>query len=176
MRLHLSAGIAHQQHAAPLLEERGDALVVVDAAVHQLHREAALVNVIERQRLEDARHARGSGHRLTEADVAAILGKLLVVHPAQAIVGVDRVVAGGRRLAHPRGGELPVVPGVEAGGVQRQDRDLRGSPPVVVLRREARVTLGSHDQPAQPSRADALAVGHPREQLLLVELASADGA
>ena len=76
---------------------------------------------------------------MPQADLAVALRGVVavVVEAPQAVVAVDLAAHGARGLAHPGGGELPVVAGVERGGVEHQDRHLVGAPPVVVLGRES---------------------------------------
>ena len=61
----LSAGVAHQQYCAILLEQAGDALIIVCAAIHQARDVVRMfgvsgfcsVETIERQRIEEAGNA-----------------------------------------------------------------------------------------------------------------------
>src|SRR5439155_26979239 len=41
-----------------------------------------------------------------------------------------------RRFAHKRGGELPIVPGIERSGVDDYDRHLVRPPPIIILGHE----------------------------------------
>src|SRR4029078_7485042 len=80
-------------------------------------------------------------------------GPLPVVQPPQQVVRVDLVADRGGRISHPRRRELPVVSGVELGGVEAERRDLGGTPPVVGLRREiCRGSFGLDEQFVQLQR------------------------
>src|SRR5208337_3909969 len=77
------------------------------------------------------------------------------------------------RLAHERGRELPVMPGVERGGVEDQDGDLRLEAPVVVLRLEwpAPCRIPPLGRDLQVLQNAHLIIHHTGEDLLLEELA-----
>ena len=66
-RLHLAARVADEEDGAVLVEQAGDPLVVVDAAVHEAHGPVG-VEAVEHQRLEQAGHAGRGGHGVPEAD------------------------------------------------------------------------------------------------------------
>ena len=63
-----------------------------------------------------------------------------VAHPDSTderdVIGVDGAGDAGWWLAHPGGGELPVMPRIERSGVDNQDGNFGLTPPVVQFRRE----------------------------------------
>src|SRR5262247_1086049 len=80
---------------------------------------------------------------------APLVGKprrFAMVHAPQPVVPLDLRVEAARWLAHPGSGELPVVAGVERGGVEHEDRDLGRPAPVVVLGLEVRIARGVYEE------------------------------
>src|SRR5438876_1193336 len=84
--------------------------------------------------LADRGDAGGGCDRLAQADVVVWRRGLVVIHAPESLVTVHLARNAGRRLSHPRGGELPVVPRVEGGGVNDQGRHLGAAAPVVLPR------------------------------------------
>ena len=138
------------------------------AAVYQSDSDIAFVELAKLQRREHAGHTGRCGGRLADANVAVRSGRFVFeIHTTQSVIAVDFAVDQGRRLAHPARRELPVVAGVQTGGVQDQDRHLVLTLPVVVFRIASLVALRLDDELAQ----DALfVVGNACIEMLFVQL------
>src|SRR5262245_56668333 len=98
---------------------------------------ATLVKVAQRQWLEETRDAGRCRDGVAYPKPAMHARRIGVVHATQPIVRVDLGIDARGRLAHPRRGELPAVTSIERRRIEYQDWHLRGTPPIVVLRREA---------------------------------------
>jgi hypothetical protein len=123
----------------PSLSDRHELLLELgDAYEIEAHRIATTPEATARglRGLEQTRHAGRGRHRVPEADVLEALGGIVVVQAAQPVVAVDFDIDACRRLAHPRGRELPVVSRVQRRGIDHEGRHLVAAAPVVVLRLE----------------------------------------